>query len=105
VKKVTCPECAGYGFNGIEEDTGAPFACYFCGTTGLVSAEVMAEVEQERVEQELRSTYLPNRQQRHGYDHETGEPLPPMYGLFERLEPWALRRPVGVCDPSEDIPF
>lgn len=36
MKMVECPNCAGYGHDGVEEDTGALFACYRCGTTGRV---------------------------------------------------------------------
>ena len=29
-----CPACDGYGYDGIEEDSGRMFSCYACGETG-----------------------------------------------------------------------
>ena len=110
MSKFDCPECGGYGHYGIEEDSGAPLVCYFCGATGSVSAEVMADIEREREEQDLLRTYLPNCRQRPVYDEWDGEVIPPRFGLFVRLD-YGLRskpapRPVPMtCDDFDDIPF
>jgi hypothetical protein len=46
--KAECPECGGEGFNGIEEDSGRPFTCYFCCETGLVPEQVAADYWRDR---------------------------------------------------------
>jgi DnaJ-class molecular chaperone len=32
----TCPRCDGFGDDGIEEESGHPYTCFYCGGTGLV---------------------------------------------------------------------
>lgn len=44
---VTCPHCSGDGYTGQDED-GNWYACYACGTTGFMSAEVVAAERRDR---------------------------------------------------------
>jgi hypothetical protein len=46
-EKVTCPKCNGEGFEGVEQETGCRFSCYFCGETGRVSAEAANDWQRE----------------------------------------------------------
>lgn len=43
MNKVDCPKCGGYGHDGFEEESGCPYACYFCGASGLVDEAVANE--------------------------------------------------------------
>jgi hypothetical protein len=104
---VDCPRCGGYGFDGIEEDTGCPFACYFCGTTGRVPAAVAEAERRERQDEAERFTprhlgiYM--RPMRHEYDWDDCEPSPG-HRLFTRLVPPPRPAPV-VSSGDDDVPF
>jgi len=33
---ITCPRCDGFGDQGIEEESGHPYTCFYCGGLGVV---------------------------------------------------------------------
>jgi len=114
-----CPRC--HGGHEFDED-GRLYTCYFCGDTGMVSAEVAAEVE--RAEIDFAEKFAPVRlgiffsQQELRDLYECGDfDMEPRAGrrMFTRLLP-AVRQPVvrqpvvrqpvvRNFDFSDDIPF
>lgn len=105
MKKVDCPMCGGYGFDGIEEDTGCQFACYFCGTTGKVDAAVIAEIESEQQQLADQASSLAKRMVRCRYDPEGYDGCIAQHSnLFTRLDYGMRRKPLPI-DELEDIPF
>ena len=65
-----CAHCDGYGFEGVEEDTGCAFACYACNTTGRVPLGTNAR-EAALAAEHARSNprFIPTRQESY-YDHD-----------------------------------
>ena len=49
---VDCPSCYGYGDHGVEEDTGALYACYTCGCSGSVRLSQLSDEERQNLEEE-----------------------------------------------------
>lgn len=101
-----CPMCDGYGFDGFEEGSGAPFDCYYCGASGRVPVAVREEFDKQRALEADRANSLAANIIRCRPDFEAQDPacLARHRALFTRLDRRLKPAPQPVAD-FDDIPF
>lgn len=101
-----CPMCDGYGFDGFEQGSGVPFACYYCGTSGKVPAADRAAFDRARDLEYDRANSLGANIVKCRFDFEHDEPA--CYAnhkaLFTRLTGLRASKP-AVPVEFDDIPF
>lgn len=101
-----CPMCDGNGFDGFEEGSGAPFACYYCGTSGMIPAADRAAFDRDRALEYDRANSLAANIVRCRPDIESQDPAcyAEHRALFTRLPGLRASAPAAPAD-FDDIPF
>jgi endogenous inhibitor of DNA gyrase (YacG/DUF329 family) len=102
---VTCPNCGGDGYTGIEEDSGRPYTCYRCCETGMVTkASADAEAYAEAVYRAEAEAAAIAKRKRLGIPDGYGYRIDEVDGEVILIPPRVPYKAAPV-DYSEDLPF